>query len=379
MKTGKVVGGAILIVVAIWVFTIMPTQDLTKYLGGAILGVLGLALLITGLKSEEKCEKIKNRMGGDLNTRISRLFSSLAIVAILLLTGGCVEVGELQTESRSVDLGEADSVDVKLDMSSGEMNIAGGADKLLDAEFTYNVAAWKPEIEYNVIRGKGKLIVRKPPSVSTVGPNARNEWDLRLKEDVPMDLIIDMSSGNCNFNMDSSLLKTLDIGASSGDIDANLFGNQSLLKEVEIDVSSGAVSLDLSGDYPSLSAMAIKSSSGNVDADLSGNYSSLRRVDIDLSSGDAFVDLTGTWNSDAQVEMDASSGQITLRLPRDVGIYVDARTSSGDIKASGFRLEGSDYVNDAYGESEVTINIKATSSSGNIQLLLEEADSLIEE
>jgi hypothetical protein len=42
-------------------------------------------------------------------------------------------------------------------------------------------------------------------------------------------------------------------------------------------------------------------------------------------------------------------------------------------------LEGSDYVNDAYGESEVTINIKATSSSGNIQLLLEEADSLIEE
>jgi len=105
-----------------------------------------------------------------------------------------------------------------------------------------------------------------------------------------------------------------------------------------------------------------------VDADLNGNYSSLSNVDIDLSSGNAFIDLSGNWERDAQVELAASSGQITLRLPQDVGVYVDAHTSSGNIKANGFRLDGDNYFNDAYGESNVTIHVKATVSSGNIEL-----------
>jgi hypothetical protein len=303
--------------------------------------------------------------------KLSRLFCSLAILAILLLTSGCVEVGDLQTESRSVDLGDADSVDVELDMSSGEMNIAGGADELLNADFRYNVAAWKPEIKYNVRGGQGKLIVRQPGvRGGIIGGNVRNEWDLRLNDDVAMNLNIDLSSGDCYLNLGSSSLKTLDIDTSSGDVKANLVGDQPSLKEIEMDGSSGDISLDLSGDYPSLSTMEIESSSGDIDAYLAGNYSSLSHVKIDTSSGDAFVDLAGTWNRNAQVEMDASSGDITLRLPRDIGVYVNAHSSSGDIRASGFRLEGRDYVNDAYGESEVTLNVKASSSSGNIELLL---------
>lgn len=49
MDTGKVVGGAILVVIAIWVFMTM-TDPTAKYVGGAILGILGLAALITGYK-----------------------------------------------------------------------------------------------------------------------------------------------------------------------------------------------------------------------------------------------------------------------------------------------------------------------------------------
>jgi len=304
--------------------------------------------------------------------RTLRLFYSLALMVILLMVSGCTtdEVGELQTESVSVELENADSVDVELDMSRGEMNIAGDADKLLDAEFRYNVAAWKPEIGYNVIEGQGELIVRQPREEGIVGPNARNEWDLVINEDIPMDLSIDMSSGNCDFNMGSSLLKTLKIDSSSGNVDVTLSGNQSLMEKVDVDLSSGSASLDLSGDYPSLSTITIESSSGNVDADLNGNYSSLSSVDIDLSSGNAFIDLSGNWESDAQVVLAASSGQITLRLPQDVGVYVEASASNGKIEASGFRMDGDNYVNHAYGESNVTINVKATVKNGNIELLL---------
>lgn len=310
----------------------------------------------------------------------SGLFGLLSIIIIvivvLIMVSGCVEVGELQTESRSVDLEDADSVDVELDMSSGEMNVAGGADKLLNAGFKYNIAAWKPEIEYGITGGEGKLKVKQPILKSTfgplgpVGPDTRNEWDMRLKDDVPMDLSITTSSGECDFNMGSSMLKTLDIEVSSGSVDAALSGSQPLLKNLEMDISSGALSLDLSGEYPSLSRVVMESSSGSVDVELAGNYSALRLVDVSVSSGNVFLDITGNLNRDLQIDMTASSGKITLHLPRDVGVYAYVQTSSGSIKASDFTLEGDYYVNDAYGKSDVTVNVMATSSSSNIELLM---------
>jgi len=51
MNTGKVVIGAILLVIAIWVF-ITLSDPTARYLGGAILGILGLASLVTGVKEK---------------------------------------------------------------------------------------------------------------------------------------------------------------------------------------------------------------------------------------------------------------------------------------------------------------------------------------
>jgi hypothetical protein len=51
MNTGKVVGGSVLIFTAIWVFMMLP--DFTaRFLGAAILGILGLYLLIAGMNEE---------------------------------------------------------------------------------------------------------------------------------------------------------------------------------------------------------------------------------------------------------------------------------------------------------------------------------------
>lgn len=51
MVNGKVVGGAILVVIAVWVFMVMPDYT-ARVVGGAILGILGIALLVSGLKRE---------------------------------------------------------------------------------------------------------------------------------------------------------------------------------------------------------------------------------------------------------------------------------------------------------------------------------------
>jgi rhodanese-related sulfurtransferase len=43
-------------------------------------------------------------------------------------------------------------------------------------------------------------------------------------------------------------------------------------------------------------------------------------------------------------------------FPHDVGVYVEAQTSSGDVNASGSRLDGDACVNAAYEESDMTFS-----------------------
>ncbi|MFY1110991.1 MAG: hypothetical protein AB3K77_04820 [Methanosarcinaceae archaeon] len=51
MDTGKVIVGAILLIIAIWVFLTM--SDFTaRFVGGGVLGILGLVLLIQGSKKQ---------------------------------------------------------------------------------------------------------------------------------------------------------------------------------------------------------------------------------------------------------------------------------------------------------------------------------------
>lgn len=51
MNTGKVAGGAIMLILAIWVF--MAMSDFTaRFVGGSIIGILALVLLIEGFKEK---------------------------------------------------------------------------------------------------------------------------------------------------------------------------------------------------------------------------------------------------------------------------------------------------------------------------------------
>ena len=55
-------------------------------------------------------------------------------------SGGTQQVGKMQRDSQSVDLKNARSTRAQLKMGAGELNITGGADQLMEGEFSYNVS-----------------------------------------------------------------------------------------------------------------------------------------------------------------------------------------------------------------------------------------------
>src|SRR5215218_6198472 len=157
------------------------------------------------------------------------------MAATAVLVGACgmqpgggaqQDVGKMQEESKSVDLKNADSVRAQLNMGAGELNVTGGADQLMDGDFSYNVSEWKPKVGYDVNGQKGELIVKQGSANSgSLGAKARNEWDISLNEEVPTDLGVQMGAGESDLDLDSLTLKGLDLQMGAGKTTIDLTGD----------------------------------------------------------------------------------------------------------------------------------------------------------
>jgi len=239
-----------------------------------------------------------------MNTK--HLLINILLLAALLLascvSSDDVKVGELRTESKSVELGDAKSVRVKMVLGAGNLVVTGGAEKLLEADFTYNVAKLKPEVEFT----DGTLVIQHPDvngyrSLQDI-KDFRNEWDLHFNNDVPINLSLEMGAGTSDLQL---------------------------------------AGLSLTG------------------------------LDVKLGAGTCTVDLTGNWARDLDVTFDTGAANITMRLPKDVGVRVEVKAGLGRIEASGLKQNGYVYTNEAFGTSEATLHITIQAGIGQINLIAE--------
>jgi len=247
---------------------------------------------------------------------------SIALSFALAACSGGVRVGDLQTKSQTVELGDADTVNVDIQMGAGDLDVSGGASELLDATFTYNVAKLNPRATYS----NGRLEVKDSDVKTGIGSlfdlnGYRNEWDLSLNEDVPMEMQMDLGAGRSTLTLGALDLTGLDINGGAGDLDLDLTSSQSL-----------------------------------------------RRFDLEMGVGKVTIDLTGDWQKDLDARIVGGVGGLHLRLPAEVGLRIRVATGIGNIVANGLTRDGDTFTNDAYGVSDVTLRIDIDSGVGQINL-----------
>jgi hypothetical protein len=214
--------------------------------------------------------------------------------------GGTQQVGEMQRESQSIQAENAQSVRANLRMGAGELNLTGGADQLMEADFAYNVPDWKPKVNYDVSGDMGELTVRQGDGGGVrLGGDARNEWDIRFNDEVPTNLSVQMGAGESDLDLDD---------------------------------------LTLSG------------------------------LEVEMGAGRTTIDLTGDYERDLVASIQGGVGQATVQLPSEVGVRVEAQGGLGEINAEGLQKEGEAYVNDAYGDSEDTLDVDIQGGVGQINL-----------
>ena len=173
--------------------------------------------------------------------------------AVLVLSGcGGARTGELHTESQSVELDDAESVRTELRIGFGRLNLSGGAQQLMEANFSYNVDEWEPEVDYDGGR-QGTLTVQQGGSDGDGFSfldldDARNEWDIRLNNGVPTDLSIGMGAGENDLRLGTLALTALDLQMGAGVATVDLTGDWDQDLDARIQGGAGEATLRLPRD-----------------------------------------------------------------------------------------------------------------------------------
>ena len=100
-------------------------------------------------------------------------------------------------------------------MEAGELHVKGGASKLAEADFTYNVVAWKPSVVQNLNRTPPELSITQATGGSTSG-DTTNRWDLALNDQQPLEILAHLGAGEAHMNLGGLNLRNVEltVGAS---------------------------------------------------------------------------------------------------------------------------------------------------------------------
>jgi hypothetical protein len=161
-------------------------------------------------------------------------------VALSRQRGSRREVHETQT----VERGAAESVRADIEMGAGELKISGGANKLLEATFDYTEAEGKPTVAYDVAGKDGHLTIQQPSSGIHFG-RTHNTWDLRLNNDVPTELKIEMGAGQGDLRLRGLTLTKLDLQMGAGQVTLDLTGDWKRDLEAKIEGGVGTATIRL--------------------------------------------------------------------------------------------------------------------------------------
>jgi hypothetical protein len=169
------------------------------------------------------------------------------MLVVLFAAGfvGCEVAGEMVDDTHTIELGRAEFAEVKLDMGVGELTLHGGARELMEAEFRYNIDHWKPEVKYRVTGSRGVLTVKQGKSRNMTVGRKRNEWDIRLNDDVPIHLTVDCGVGESNLDLAGLNLKSLDIDMGVGELIVDLSAEPKHSLDIVIDSGIGSATIYL--------------------------------------------------------------------------------------------------------------------------------------
>jgi hypothetical protein len=173
--------------------------------------------------------------------------------------------GRVQHSAHIEEKQGAESVVTKIEMPAGTLSIEGGANQLLNADFTYTDDMGEPKVDYRMSGKSGRLEITQHEHSGIHFGSGHDEWKLRFG-DVPMELEIQMGAGEGQLELQRMDLSRLKIEMGAGEVTVNLNGDHKRDLSVDIQGGVGSATIRLPKDV----GVQVRASGGIGSVDYGG-------------------------------------------------------------------------------------------------------------
>jgi hypothetical protein len=269
--------------------------------------------------------------------------------ALVAVTAGVAEAQAWRTLDATRMRRDSGAVTVTVDYTRGRLQASGAEseDALYDLHLRYDAARARPLLSFDSA-ARVLAVGAQARSDARVGGDGRSPGDavLKLSRTTPLDVAVrlDVASGNVDFGGMS--LRRLAVRSSASEVRVTFDAPNSIEMEVlELDVSAATLT-----------------ASGLANA-------RARRIRVGARAAGAELHLTGEWTGDLEIDLDVTLGSVTIHVPADVGVELEARRIFASVEAPGLTRSGDLYVSTNMDSAPRKVRIRASATLGQLELI----------
>ncbi len=259
---------------------------------------------------------------------------------------------EMVTMNQAQPVGKEKSLESTIRFDIGSLEITGERQSasLYSYDLEYDKAGFSPDVHYNAAMDgtEGRLFfsLEKTHNMGIHPQRFNNKLLLSFNESLPL---------------------KLKVTAGVGDARLSLSG----LRISQIDFESGVGEARVSAYEPNLipcDSIKLKNGVGRLEAIGLGNLN-FRELEFEGGVGGASLDFTGEWKQNAEIRIKVGVGGVNVRLPRDIGVKVEAEQNflSG-LHLEGFNRQDSYYYSENYDKAAIRITLDVATGIGGLRV-----------
>jgi hypothetical protein len=225
---------------------------------------------------------------------------------------------------------------------------AGPAAELYRMDVSYDQDRFVPRSKYDAARGEVLL------GVETAGRGG-----LRVVSQNQLRQIARVS-----FSPDVDL--ALDVGLGAVDAELELGG----LRLTDLNLETGASRAVIRFSHPNgTRCRTAQLSAGAAELSVIGlGNSRCDRIDFQGGVGKVALDFGGSWTASSEVEVRMAMGELTLRLPRQVGVRITLDKFLSAFEPAGLVRRGDSFESPGYNRDSRHLDIAVTTAVGQVRV-----------
>ena len=269
----------------------------------------------------------------------------LLAVALVAASATAAHTQQWQTVDVARQLRDTGSVSVNVTYAAGRLAVRGAsAPYLYSMQMRYDSDRGEPLSTYDAAARSLRVGMRgKSGRWSGRGGDDAGDMQLALTRRSVMDLTLDLGATEADLDLSGMALRTLEIrtGASETTIRFDSVSRRPI-ERMELNLGAAAVHTRHLGN------------------------AGVQKLDVRGGVGEVDLDLTGAWSHDMDMQLDVALGSVTIVIPRDVGVRIEAEKVFGSFDFGGLKKIGRAWVSEGFDAATYKVRINSSTVMGKL-------------